>query len=247
MKSLVICCALSLAILTARADVDAQNVEGGRIRTQLVSQHDVIVSSQVEGKIAQLPLREGDSFKRGQLLVGFDCEQYEAQLRKVEAIAAAADKTYEVNKRLGTLKSVGELDVEQAKAKAAEATADAAIVRATVDHCRISAPFSGRIAKRIAAQHEYVTAGKPLLQIVDSDNLELKLIVSSAWLKWLRAGSALQVHIEDLNVDYEASVTRLGARIDPVSRTVEISARIKGTHPELLPGMSGWAVFPNQR
>ena len=232
---------------TMAAPVAAAADDSGRIRTQLVSQHDVVISSQVEGKIAQLPLKDGDAFKRGQLLVGFDCELYAAQLRKAEAAADAAGKVYAVNKQLSALHSVGELDVEQAKAKAKEADAEAAYVQATVDRCQVTAPFAGRIAKRIAAQYEYVSAGKPLLQIVDGENLELKLNVPSIWLAWLRAGTALQIHIDDLNADYAGAIVRLGARIDPVSQTLEVNAAIKGNHPELLPGMSGWARFPDQR
>lgn len=229
------------------APASVANDDSNRIRTQLVSQHDVVISSQVEGKIAQLSLKDGDAFKRGQLLVGFDCELYAAQLRKAEASAEAANKVYAVNTQLSALRSVGELDVEQAKAKAKEADAEASYVRAIVDRCRITAPFSGRVAKRLAAQSEYVSAGKPLLQIVDGENLELKLSVPSIWLGWLRVGAALQVHLDDLNVDYVATVVRLGAKVDPVSQTVEINARIKGTHPELLPGMSGWVTFPDRR
>jgi len=221
--------------------------ESGRIRTQLVSQHDVVISSQVEGKIAQLSLKDGDAFKRGELLVGFDCELYEAQLHKAEAAADAASKVYSVNKQLSTLRSVGELDVEQAKAKAKEADAEAAYVRATVNRCRVTAPFTGRIAKRIAAQYEYVPAGKPLLQIVDGGNLELKLNVPSVWLTWLRVGTALQIHIDDLNADYAGAIVRLGARVDPVSQTLEVNAHIQGSHLELLPGMSGWVHFPEHR
>jgi membrane fusion protein, multidrug efflux system len=219
--------------------------EGGRIRTQVISLHDVTISSEVQGKIARLPLNEGDAFQRGQLLVGFDCDLYAAQLSKVEATADAAAKVFAVNQKLSALHSVGELDVEEAKAKAKEADAEAVYMRETVDRCQIAAPFSGRIAKRLVAQYEYVPAGKPLLQIVDTEDLELKLIVPSAWLSWLRAGSALRVHIEDLKADYNASIVRLGARVDPVSQTLEVSARIKGSHPELLPGMSGWAHFPD--
>jgi len=235
-------CARAMAAPTAMAAADNE-----RIRTQLVSQHDVVISSQVEGKIAQLPLKDGDAFKRGQLLVGFDCELYEAQLRKAESAAEVADKVYTVNKQLSTLRSVGELDVEQAKAKAKEAAAEAAYFRATVSRCRVAAPFRGRVARRLAAQFEYVPAGKPLLQIVDSENLELKLNVPSAWLTWLRIGATLQVHIDDLNVDYPGTIVRLGARVDPVSQTLEVIASIKGNPPELLPGMSGWARFPERR
>jgi membrane fusion protein, multidrug efflux system len=237
-----ISCTRTIAAPTAAAADDSE-----RIRTQLVSQHDVVISSEVEGKIAQLPLKDGDAFKRGQLLVGFDCEMYAAQLRKVEAAAEAANKVYAVNKELSALRSVGELDVEQAKAKAKEADAEAAYVRATVNRCRVRAPFAGRITKRMAAQFEYVPAGKPLLQIVDSENLELKLNVPSVWLAWLRIGTTLQIHIDDLNADYAAAIVRLGARVDPVSQTLEVVANIKGSPPELLPGMSGWARFPERR
>jgi len=218
--------------------------EGGRIRTQVISLHDVTISSEVQGKIARLSLNDGDAFQRGQLLVGFDCDLYAAQLSKVEATADAAAKVFAVNQKLSALHSVGELDVQQAKAKAKEADAEAVYMRETVDRCQVTAPFSGRVAKRLVAQYEYVPAGKPLLQIVDTEDLELKLIVPSAWLSWLRAGTALRVHIEDLKEDYSANIVRLGARVDPVSQTLEVSARIKGRHPELLPGMSGWAHFP---
>jgi membrane fusion protein, multidrug efflux system len=236
-------CAQAFSAPSASAGAD----ESGRIRTQLVSQHDVVISSQVEGKIAQLPLKDGDAFKRGDLLVGFDCELYEAQLRKAEAAADAASKVYAVNKQLSTLRSVGELDVEQAGAKAKEAGAEAAYVRATVNRCRVTAPFAGRVAKRIAAQYEYVPAGKPLLQIVDGENLELKLNVPSVWLGWLRVGTTLQIHIDDLNADYAGAIVRLGARVDPVSQTLEVNAHIKGSHLELLPGMSGWVHFPERQ
>jgi RND family efflux transporter MFP subunit len=239
-------CAQALAASSAASSA-AVAEDSGRIRTQLVSQHDVMISSELEGKIAQLPLKEGDAFKRGQLLVGFDCTMYDAQLRKVEATADAAAKVYAVNQKLSAMHSVGELDVEQAKAKAKESEAEAAYVRAMVSRCQVNAPFSGRVAKRVASQYEYVPGGKPLLQIVDTEDLELKLIVPSKWLSWLRAGTALQVHLDDLNADYTASVVRLGARVDPVSPTLEVSARIKGSHPELLPGMSGWVRFPEHR
>lgn len=235
------------AFAAAPANAAKAGEDSGRIRTQLISQHDVMISSEVEGKIAQLPLKEGDAFKRGQMLVGFDCTMYRAQLHKVEATADAAAKVYAVNQRLVSLHSVGELEVEQAKAKAQETEAEAAYVRATVSRCRINAPFAGRVAKRVASQYEYVPAGKPLLQIVDTEDLELKLIVPSAWLTWLRTGTAVQVHLDDLNRDYAAALARVGARVDPVSQTVEVSARIPGAHPELLPGMSGWVNFPERR
>lgn len=232
------------AAATSSADADTVAGADGRIRTQLVARNDVTVSSEIAAKIDRLPLKEGDAFRKGELLVGFDCALYRAQLRKAEATAAAAGKQEQVTQRLAQLHSVGALDVEQARAKAKEAAADAAYMRTTVSACRIEAPFDGRVAKRVAAPYEYVTPGKPVLEILDTGHLEVQLIVPSSWLKWVQPGTPFQVHVDDVDVDVPAKVVRVGASIDPVSQTVTLSGRIDGAHATLLPGMSGWARFP---
>lgn len=233
---------------SAAAAADATpDADVNRIRTQLMSSNDVEISSEIAAKIAKLPLREGDAFAKGDLLVSFDCGLYEAQLRKAEATASAADREQEITSRLAALHSAGELEVAKAAAGAREAHADAAYMRATVAKCSIRAPFAGRVARRDAAPFEYVTPGKPLLEILDTGALEVRLIVPSSWLAWLRPGVGFTVHVDDLDRDYPAKVARIGARIDPVSRTVVVSGRMDGGHPELLPGMSGWAHFPNRQ
>lgn len=239
---------MALAAICASAPAFAQTTPSvdaaSRIRTQLVARHDVEISSEVAAKIAKLPLQEGDAFAKGDLLVAFDCGLYRAQLTKAKATAVAAKRKQEVIGKLAALHSAGALDVAQAKARAKEAEADAAYMRVMVGKCTIHAPFAGRVAKRDAAPFEYVTPGKPLLEILDTGALEVKLNVPSKWLAWLKPGVKFVVHVDELDADYPARVDRLGARIDPVSQTVDVSGRIVGAPVELLPGMSGWARFP---
>lgn len=238
---------MALALpLAAQTSDPAAPLDGGngRIRTQLVAQNDVEISSEVAAKIDRLPLKEGDAFGKGDLLVGFDCSLYQAQLNKAAATAAAATRQLDVTRQLASLHSVGAVEVAQAEAHAKEAAADAAYMRTTVGKCAIRAPFAGRVAKRDAAPFEYVTPGKPLLEILDTGTLEVKLIVPSRWLATIKPGSRFVVHVDDLDRDVDAEVVRLGARIDPVSQTVSLSGRIVGAQAQLLPGMSGWASFP---
>ncbi len=248
MKSWMVAGALCCLSALARAGGPAPGTDGDtsdRIRTQLAAQNDVEISSEIAAKIARLPLKEGDAFARGDLLVAFDCGLYQAQQRKAQATAAAAERELQVNRKLATLHSVGALELGQAEARAKEAAADAAYMRTTVAKCSIRAPFAGRVARREAAPFEYVTPGKPLLEILDTGSLEVKLIVPSRWLATLKPGVPFSVHVDDLGRDYPARVVRIGARIDPVSQTVSLSGRIEGVHGELLPGMSGWASFPD--
>ncbi|OWT80566.1 MULTISPECIES: efflux RND transporter periplasmic adaptor subunit [unclassified Achromobacter] len=224
----------------------APAAEDDRIRIQLVSRDQVDISSEIPAKIATLPLRDGDAFKAGQTLVTFDCSLYNAQLRKSQAEAGAAGDLLRVNQRLAQLHSVGELEVQQAAAKAKATNAEVAYMQATVSKCAIAAPFDGRVSKRMAAPQQFAEPGKPVLTLIDTSRLELKMIVPSKWLAWLKPGHKLEVQVDEVGKTYPAQVARIGAKVDPVTQTVDVTAEITGSMPDLLPGMSGWATFASR-
>lgn len=221
----------------------AQETTGGRIRVQLVSQQQTTLSSELSANILKLPIKEGQPFSEDQLLAEFDCSILKAQLNKAKAAAELARMTMQVNTRLAELNSISSLEVDQAAAKVKETEAEVTMMRVTVSKCSLLAPFIGRVAKLHVEPFQYVTPGKPLMDILDTSRLEVRLIVPSRWLKWLKVGSMFNVHIEEIGKGYKAVVTRLNPRVDPVSQSVALTASISGNHPELLPGMSGWASF----
>lgn len=248
MKWLIFVAACNLAAITSIAaaqnpDVPKNGDKDGRVRAQLVARDKAILASEIAAKISSLPFRDGDSFRAGQTLVAFDCSLFRASLSKAEATAEAARQTLKVNRRLAELNSIGNLEVEQAAAKVKESEAETLAMRVTVSKCSLTAPFSGSVAKLHVASHEFVAPGKPLIEILDTRRLELQMIVPSRHLAWLKKGSRFQVKVDELEREYPARVVRLGARIDPVSQTIPLVAEIEGSPPELLPGMSGWAVL----
>lgn len=226
------------------ASAASSDAADGKIRIQLVSRDQVDVSSEISAKIAALPFRDGDAFRAGQTLVSLDCSLYSAQLRKAQADSDGARDLLDVNRKLVALHSVGELEVQQAEAKHKASAAEVAYMQATVRKCTISAPFDGRVSKRSAAPQQFAEAGKPLLTIVDTSHLELKMIVPSKWLMWLKPGHPLSVQVDETGKTYPAKVARIGARVDPVTQTVDVTAALSANAADLLPGMSGWATFP---
>jgi membrane fusion protein (multidrug efflux system) len=220
----------------------AQEADNG-VRVQFIALHETVLSSELSAKISELPFREGDTFNAGQALVTFDCSLYRAQLNKAEASSQAAHETLSVSERLAKLNSIGALEVQQASAKAKEGDAEAAAMRATVQKCTLTAPFSGRVAKVQAKQYQYVAPGQALLEILNTQQLELQMIVPSKWLAWLKVGDHFSVHVDELDKTFTGRVARLGARIDPVSQSISLAGRVDGTQLVLLPGMSGIASF----
>ena len=232
------------ALLHRPASATAQdNPFGNRIRAQLTPFQQTTLSSEIAANVSKLPLREGEAFQKGQLLVAFDCALLNAQLNKGEASAEVARQGLKVSKRLETLNSISSLEVDQASAKVKETEAELDAMKVNVSKCTLLAPYQGRIAKLHVDAYQYATPGKPLMDILDTSRLEVRLIVPSGWLAWLKPGGRFSIQIEELGRSYQARVVRLGARIDPVSQSIPITGEIEGNHGELLAGMSGWANF----
>ncbi len=61
----------------------------------LVAEHRVIITSEVDGKVEQIPVEEGGSVKSGQLLAQIDNRQYKLEIGRLRADRISAQKDFE--------------------------------------------------------------------------------------------------------------------------------------------------------
>jgi membrane fusion protein (multidrug efflux system) len=228
------------------------SAEGMRAPATFVSAHGVVrsgdeavIASRMTALITALPLEAGQGFARGQLLAAFDCSQLKAQLNAAQAAASAYRKTYETNVELDQYKAIGINEVAVSKANLGKAAAEAQALAAGTTQCEIRAPFAGTVVERIAHPHDIAASGQPLMRIQGNGDLEVELIVPSSWLTWLAPGAPFTFALDETGGSVEGRVARLGAAVDPVSRTLRVTGRIvvEGT---VLPGMSGTARFTRE-
>ncbi|TQK04777.1 efflux RND transporter periplasmic adaptor subunit [Herbaspirillum sp. SJZ107] len=209
------------------------------IRAQLAPRRFTTVAAEIGAKVSRVAVAEGSAFRAGQVLVSFDCSLQQAQLQKAKAVLGAAERTFSANKRLDELNSVGKVELQASEAELGKARADVAANTVLLSKCAIPAPFSGRVAEQKVREQQYVQPGQALLEILDDSVLELEFLVPSRWLAWVKPGYAFQVRIDETGKTYPAKVQRIGARVDPVSQSIKLSAAIDGRFPELIAGMSG--------
>lgn len=218
---------------------EAPSLDKQDIRAQLSPLRYTSLSAEISAKIDRIAVREGEAFKVGQKLISLDCALQAAQSQRANAALSAADKLVVANHRLAELNSVGQLELDTAEAELAKARADVALTDATLSKCEIVAPFAGRVAEQKMREKQFVPVGQPILEIIDDSSLELEFIVPSRWLAWLKPGYRFHVRIDETSATYPAKITRLGARVDPVSQSIKIAAVIDGRFPQLIAGMSG--------
>jgi RND family efflux transporter MFP subunit len=212
-----------------------------QVRVMLIASSETTLSSATTARIKQLDVNMGGAFSHGQTLVVFECDEPEARLKMAKAELAGAQETLEARVRMQGLQQASDVEVALSASAVSKARGQIDLYQAQIAQCKISAPWSGRVAKVHVKNFMSVAAGQPLLDLVKSGPLRLKLNLPSRLVAKVAKQAQLDVMIDETGKTYQARVTAVNSRIDSVSQTVEVEATIAGSYPELLPGMSGVA------
>ncbi|WP_196772882.1 efflux RND transporter periplasmic adaptor subunit [Pseudodesulfovibrio alkaliphilus] len=221
-------------------------------RAQIVAIRQAVISSELAGRITALHFREGERFKKGDILVSYDSALFRARLDRAVQAEAAALKRLNVAQELRDLDSISVADYEQAKSDLSVARAETSAERVMVNRCQIAAPFSGRVGETYVRASEHVAEGTKLFSIYDDSAFEVEAIVPSRWLAWIKPGHPMTIAVDETGASHQARVLRMAGVVDPVSQSVKIVALIEGPRNEqggmpLMPGMSGTVfVVPPQ-
>jgi RND family efflux transporter MFP subunit len=209
-------------------------LEGRDVRGQISPKRYTTLAAEIPAKVLTIRPPEGGSFRAGQTLITFDCAMQHSQLEKAQAAFAGAQTTLKANKELAELNSIGIVELRLSESEAGKAKADLKSSETTYSKCRVIAPFSGRVAEQKVREEQFVQTGQPLLDLIDDSVLELEFIAPSQWLE-----REVNVAVDETGKSYLAKVSRLGARVDPVSQSIKVIAVIDGRPAELMAGMSG--------
>lgn len=230
--------ALVATVPHALADERDQPVRG------VVRAHaEAAIATELVAIVRQAPFREGQSFKQGDVLVSFDCSRYRAELKAAQSAHAAESITLRNNRQLLKHQAAGRNDVAVSEARTEKARAEAEAIKTRLAYCDIKAPFDGRVVERAINEHEIPRAGEPLMRIVATGKKEIDIIVPSTWLTWLEQGMRFSFAVDETDETLAAQVDRIGAAVDPVSKTVKIIGSFADQTEKVLPGMSGSATF----
>lgn len=231
-----------LPVLSETVAVSADNPSA--IRVLLSSEIETVLVAQVAGNVSELQAGLGATVEKGQVILRLNCAETDARLRMSQAENRAARETLGVKQRLQKLDAAGDMEVNLARAEMDRTTAAIAVSRAQLDHCVVKAPFDGRMVKVHVKQHQGVSVGAPLVELVSDGPLKLRLNVPSRLIAQMQVGTPLTVAIHETGKSYPATVTAVNARVDAVAQTIELEAHLTENYPELLSGMSGVAQLP---
>ena len=223
--------------------LQAVRADKGAIRGIVKAAAQAVLYAQVQGRINQVPFKEGQRFEKGKVLVQLDCEKYKAELAAAKAEHEAKDKTAHNNRSLMNLNAVSTLDLEVSEAEEKKAAAAVKVAEVNVKGCHITAPFTGRVVGVMVNEYENVFPNDKLVSVLDDTSLEIELVVPSSSLAWLKRKAPFTFVVDETQRGYAATVKEIGANVDPASQTIKIMGTFGRLPADILAGMSGTAQF----
>jgi RND family efflux transporter MFP subunit len=220
----------------------------GRVRAEIVN-----IAPDVSGAVVELPIRDNQFVKKGDLLMQIDPAHY--QIAVEQAQAAVAARKAELQMRLDDARRRADLDSQvvsaenrenathsassaQAQYQQALAALDAA--KLNLARTRVVAPVDGYVTNLSVFQGDYASVGVPKLALIDSHSFwvygyfeETKLprlrIGDRAEMR-LMSGAVLKGHVESISrgiYDRDNPQSRdLVADVNPTFNWVRLAQRV---------------------
>jgi multidrug resistance efflux pump len=208
----------------------------GRVRADVVQ-----VAPDVSGLVTRVEAVNDQTVKAGQPLFHVDRERYALALRQADANVAAAKATLsQARRELVRNRTLGELvaaesteqsasKVEQADAALAQALAARDVAKLNLDRTVVYAPTDGFLSDLTLRTGDYVTAGKPVLALIDSRSFRVEGYFEETKLSGLRIGMPVSVRVMG-----EPGV--LKGHIQSIAAGIEDRDRVAGAN--LLPNVN---------
>jgi HlyD family secretion protein len=283
------------------------------VLTGVVTTNDLIVSSQVGGRVSRLMVTEGSTVAPNEVIASLEPGELQADrafyARSAEAVAAqveasraelaaavAQDSEARANltnaqrvfDRQQTLLAAGgvteqELDasrtsltVARARLEAAErqvanrqsalaasqqqqaaATAQTTKANVRLTYTEITAPSAGVVDVRAVRVGEVVTAGQPIVTLVNPDSLWVRADIEETYIDRIRLGDTLTVRLPSgaerrgtviyRGVDADFATQRDVSRTKRDIKTFEIRLRVDNADRRLAVGMTSYVLVPAPR
>ena len=115
MKNLFFIVLLLLSNLVLADTQDTKNTTEEEIkeaRTLVIATEKVSISSEISARVEKINFLMGDAFKKGDILISFDCKLYNAQLEVIKADHKSAQVQLKNDKELLDMRSIGELQYQ---------------------------------------------------------------------------------------------------------------------------------------
>jgi membrane fusion protein (multidrug efflux system) len=217
--------------------VTPQNfAETVRTTGTLQPNEEVVLQSEIAGKIEQIYFQEGKTVKKGQLLVKINDSELQAELQRTELeINLAKEMEFRQRKQL-ELKAISQEMYDQSLNKLNTLKAERTLINARLEKTEICAPFEGKIGLRFVSSGSIIQANAKIADLIDDNPLKIEFAIPEKYAGQVEVGNKIYFKLQDSDIQHEAEIYALEPKIDPATRSLDMRALYSNDKQDITPG-----------
>ena len=147
----------------------------------------------VGGQLQELPVKEGDLVKKGQVLARLDPTDYKLILEDRQARFDNTERNFKRAKDLVADGNISRLDFDRMEAEYRSASAALSQAKKDLEYTVLIAPFAGRVAQRDVENFEEVMAKQTVMWLQNIDQLDIVINLPESVVRSVRGGVSREV------------------------------------------------------
>jgi membrane fusion protein (multidrug efflux system) len=205
---------------------------------QIEAVQSVDLRPEVDGRIVDILVREGQEVAAGTGLFKVDDAELKAQVARAEADRDVAQRNLERTKQLMAQNASSQADLERADAGYRSAQASYDLLKTRLDRTVVRAPFAGVVGRRLVSIGTYVNSQTPLISLQSVNPQHASFQVPERYADQLRRGQLVSFQVAALpGKNFSGEVVFVDPVVELPGRTILIKARVPNPEHQLQAGM----------
>ena len=197
------------------------------------------------GVVKRMLVNEGQAVGRGQLIAEMDDTQARNLLSGAEAQMTQANDALARYKMLHDNGSLPEVQWVEIQSKVAQAKSQLEVAKKNLADCRLVAPVSGIVGKRLVSAGETAMPSQAVVSILDISTVKVKVAIPEAEISGIGANTSSTIKVDAVNGSFTGGRIEKGVQADALTHTYDIRIHVANGERKLLPGMVASVQFGN--
>ncbi len=201
----------------------------------LEAEKEAEVLARVGGVVKALLVEEGHTVAAGAPLLRIDNDEYRLRVEQAAARTAQLRSVHERLKQMAAEELASAEELETALSELSSAEADEGLARLNLEYTTVTAPFAGRVTRRLVNLGDNISVGTPLFAVADFDPLLARIHVPSREFRKLSVDQSVELVLDSTGQRVVGRITLVSPIIDPTSGTIKLTVELPdypaGTRP----------------
>lgn len=189
------------------------------------------------GVVKRVLVNEGQAVARGQLIAEIDDTQARSLVQAAEAQMAQAEDALQRYGQLHDAGSLPEVQWVEIQSKVAQARSSLAVAKKNLADCRLTAPVSGIVGRKMVGAGETALPSQAVVTILNIADVKVRVSVPEADMRLISENTPSLIKVEAAGVETAGGRIEKGVVADPMTHTYDLRINVHNSGRQLLPGM----------